>query len=55
MRLNWTCGLLMFIIYLMDFLYFQRGLESRPCRETPYKRCMCITVRCIMSLYVNPL
>ena len=24
-----VCGLLI-LIYLMDFLYFQRGLESRP-------------------------
>ena len=28
-----VCGLLISIIYLMDFLYLQRGLESRPCRE----------------------
>jgi hypothetical protein len=26
-----VCGLLI-IIYLMDFFYFQRGIESRPCR-----------------------
>jgi hypothetical protein len=29
-----VCGLLLIsIIYLMDFLYLQQGLESRPCRE----------------------
>ena len=33
-------------IYLMDFLYLQRGLESRPCRERLYIRCL---------LYDNPL
>ena len=31
-----VCGLLMSIIYLMDFSYLQRGLESRPCREILY-------------------
>ena len=31
-----VCGLLI-IVYLMDFLYFQRGLESRPCREILYQ------------------
>ena len=35
-----VCGLLISIIYLMDFgLYLQRGLESRPCREILYIRC----------------
>jgi hypothetical protein len=44
------------IIYLMDFLYLQRGLESRPCREIlnimvhAYNAC---AVLCL--LYVNPL
>jgi hypothetical protein len=33
-----VCGLLINIIYLMDFLYLQRGLESRPCREILYIR-----------------
>jgi hypothetical protein len=28
-----VCGLLISIIYLMDFLYLQRDLESKPCRE----------------------
>jgi hypothetical protein len=28
-----VCGLLISIIYLMDFLDLQRGLESRQCRE----------------------
>ena len=32
-------GILIIIVYLMDFFYFQRGLESRPCREILYKRC----------------
>jgi hypothetical protein len=31
-----VCGLLISIIYLMDFLYLQRGLESKPCREILY-------------------
>ena len=31
-----VCGLLISIIYLMDFLYLQRGLESRPCHEILY-------------------
>jgi hypothetical protein len=34
-----VCGLLIIIIYLNDFLYFQQGLQSRPCRETPHIRC----------------
>ena len=33
-----VCGLLISIIYLMDFLYLQRGLESKPCREILYIR-----------------
>ena len=28
-----VCGVLISIIYLMDFLYLQSGLERRPCRE----------------------
>jgi hypothetical protein len=38
----------------MDFLYLQRGLESRPCREILYIMCTHIyacTVLCV--LYVN--
>ena len=34
-----VCGLLISIIYLMDFLYLQRGLESKPCREILYIQC----------------
>ena len=34
-----VCGLLISIFYLMDFLYLQRGLESKPCREILYIRC----------------
>ena len=34
-----VCGLLISIIYLMDFLYLQRGLESRPCQKILYIRC----------------
>ena len=34
-----VCSLLVSIIYLMDFLYLQRGLESRPCRKILYIRC----------------
>jgi hypothetical protein len=26
-----VCGLLISIINLMDFLYLQRGMESKPC------------------------
>ena len=49
-----VCGLLISIIYLTDFLYLQRGLESRPGREILYIRCTHISaVLCL--LYVNPL
>ena len=34
-----VCGLFLSIIYSMDFLYLQRGLESRACREMLYIRC----------------
>ena len=37
---------------LEDFLYLQRDLESRPCREILYIRCTHI-MRVV--LYVNPL
>jgi hypothetical protein len=40
-----VCGLLISIIYLMDFLYLQRGLESA--------RINACVVLCL--LYVNPL
>jgi hypothetical protein len=49
-----VCGLLINIIYLMDFLYFQWGLKSRPCCEILgariYNAC---SVWCL--LYVNSL
>jgi hypothetical protein len=50
-----VCGLLVSIIYLIDFLYLQRGMESRPCCEILYIRCThnACTVLCL--LYVNPL
>jgi prepilin signal peptidase PulO-like enzyme (type II secretory pathway) len=50
-----ACDLLISIIYLMDFLYLQRGLESRPCREILYIRCTLImrVLFCVfcMSIY----
>ena len=51
---SWTC-LLVIIIYLMDFFYFQRDLESRPCREILYKGARVLCVRCFVPIYVNPL
>ena len=54
-----TCVLDLWFTYIHyisnGFLIFSTGSQSRPCRVTSYKRCTCITVRCIMSLYVNPL
>ena len=52
MRLGFlVCGLLIIsIIYLMDFLYLQRGLESKPCREILYIYNAC-AVLCF--LYLN--
>jgi hypothetical protein len=47
-----VCGLLISIIYLMDFLYLQRGLECRPCRELLYIMVHAYNV-CLLS--VNPL
>ena len=49
--------LLIRIIYLMDFLYLQRGLESRPCREILYIRSVHAYNACVVLylLYVNPL
>ena len=38
-----VCGLLISITYLVDFLYFQWGLKSRPCCEILYIRCTHIT------------
>ena len=50
MRLgSFVCGLLISIIYIMDFLY-QRGLQGRPCREILYIRCMhACNVCCFVS------
>jgi hypothetical protein len=45
-----VCGLLISIIYLMDFLYLQRGLESRPCREILHIYNACA----VLSFFVNP-
>jgi hypothetical protein len=41
----------------MDFLYLQRGLESRPCREILYIKCTHAYNGCavLFPLYVNPL
>jgi hypothetical protein len=51
-----VCGLLISIIYLMDFLYFQRGLKSRPCCEILYIRCTHINACAVLFLlYVNSL
>ena len=58
MRLgSFVCDLLISIIYLMDFLYLQRGLQGRPCREILYIRCMHAYNACavLRLLYVNPL
>ena len=48
-----VCGLLISNIYLIDFLYPQRGLESRPCREILYIRCTHImrVLFCVFSLF----
>ena len=51
-----VCGLLISIIYLMDFLYLQRGLESRPCREILYIMVHAYNACVVLCLlYVNPL
>ena len=51
-----VCGLLISIIYLMDFLYFQWGLKSRPCCEILYIRCTHINACAVLCLlYVNSL
>jgi hypothetical protein len=43
-------------IYLMDFLYLQRGLESRPCREILYIMVHAYHACAVLCLlYVNPL
>ena len=53
-----VCGLLISIIYLRDFLYPQRGLESRPCREILYwsTHIMCVLffVFCISIHWRSP-
>ena len=51
--------ILISIIYLMDLLYLQRGLEGRPCREILYIRCTHITrvllllLLLLLQLYFN--
>jgi hypothetical protein len=49
-----VCCLILIIIYLMDFLYFQRGLESRPCHEILYNRCTRIMHACaVLCLFMS--
>ena len=50
-----VCDLLISIIYLMDFLYLQRGLESRPCREILYIRCTHImrVLFCVLCMSIH--
>jgi hypothetical protein len=51
-----VCGLLTSIIYLMDFLYLQRGLESKLCREILYIMVHVYNACAVLCLlYVNPL
>jgi hypothetical protein len=51
-----VCGLLISIIYLMDFLYFQWGLKSRPCCDILYIRCTHLNACAdLCLLYVNSL
>jgi hypothetical protein len=51
-----VCGLLISIIYLMDFLCLQRGFESRPCREILYIMVHAYNACAVLCLlYVNPL
>ena len=47
--------LLIRIIYLMDFLYLQRSLESRPCREILYVRCTHImrVLFCVFCMLIH--
>jgi hypothetical protein len=53
-------GLLISIIYLMDFLYLQRGLESKPCREIlyiivhAYNACAVLCLLCVNPLEKYP-
>jgi hypothetical protein len=52
LRLSFV-GLLIGIIYVVDFLYLQRGLESRTCRKILYIAYnACVVLR---LLHVNPL
>ena len=55
MRLGLLVCVLLILIHLMDFLYFQRGLESRPCREILYIRCTriisCFDLCLFMSIH----
>ena len=48
-----VCGLLISIIYLMDFLYLQRGLESRPCREILHVYNVCAVLCFFVSQSIN--
>jgi hypothetical protein len=48
-----VCDLLISIIYLMDFLYLQRGLESRPCREMFYIYNACAVLCFFVSQSMN--
>jgi FtsH-binding integral membrane protein len=51
-----VCGLLTSIIYLMDFLYLQRGLESKLCREILYIMVHAYNACAVLCLlYVNRL
>jgi hypothetical protein len=51
-----VCGLLTSIIYLMDFLYLQRVLESKLCREILYIMVHAYNACAVLCLlYVNPL
>jgi hypothetical protein len=47
-----VCDLLISIMYLIDFLYLHRGLESRPCREVLYIRCTHIIALCCFVSFV---
>jgi hypothetical protein len=48
-----VCGLLISIIYLMDFLYLQRCLESRPCHEILYIYHACAVLCFFVSQSIN--
>jgi hypothetical protein len=48
-----VCDLLISIIYLMDFLDLQRGLESKPCREILYIYNACAVLCFFVSQSMN--